>query len=184
MNIVARWGWVVNGIHRPLYPQRPVPTVQEAWWFPGPAWTCAENLVQPEASHSTYYVIPSTHLYVKWHCFCPIITKLKCSYKWGFIKKCNMKFQENRPSEFPDVWFGETDTKLTVELHGSVKAPEYETNCGDQSPGCKQPNCLPYVRDQCSPALDGLSWTLPEHSILRAHCSPQRSDCCLVLLLE
>jgi len=65
-----------------------------------------------------------------------------------------MKFQENRPSEIRDVSFGQTDTKLTVELHGCVKALEYEKN---QTPGGKQPNCLPYVRDQCSPALDGLN---------------------------
>jgi len=68
-----------------------------------------------------------------------------------------MKFKENRPSEIRDVSFGQTDTKLKVELRGSVKVPEYETNCGDQTPGGKQPNCLPYVRDQRSPALDGLS---------------------------
>jgi len=68
-----------------------------------------------------------------------------------------MKFQERRPSESRDVSFGQTDTKLAVELHGSVKAPEYETNCGDQTPGGLQPNCLPYVREQCTSALDWLS---------------------------
>jgi len=57
MNIVVRLVWVVNGTHRPLYPQRNVPTLQETWWFPGPAWICADNLGQPLASHSAYYVI-------------------------------------------------------------------------------------------------------------------------------
>jgi hypothetical protein len=70
---------------------------------------------------------------------------------------CNIKFQENPSGEIRDVSFGRTDTNVTVELHGSVKAPEYETNCGDQTPGGLQPNCLPYVTDQCSPALDGLN---------------------------
>ena len=32
-NLSARWGWVVNAIPRPLYPQKnPVPTVQDAGW--------------------------------------------------------------------------------------------------------------------------------------------------------
>jgi len=89
MNTVARWGWVVNSTHRPLYPQRPVPTVQEAWWFPGPAWTCAENLVHPVASHSTYSTTLSRlHIVMQSvYCFCPILTKLKCSYNLEFIKK-------------------------------------------------------------------------------------------------
>ena len=68
-----------------------------------------------------------------------------------------MKFQENRPSDIRDVSFGQTDTKLTVELHEYVKALEHEKNCGDQTPGGKQPNCLPCVTDQCSSALDGLN---------------------------
>ena len=68
-----------------------------------------------------------------------------------------MKFQENWPHEIRDVSFGRTDTKLTAELHECVKAFEHEKNCGDQTPGGKQPNCLPYVRDQCSPSLDGLN---------------------------
>jgi hypothetical protein len=39
-------GWLVNAMHRSLYPRErdPVPVVQEAGWTPGPVWTCAENL--------------------------------------------------------------------------------------------------------------------------------------------
>ena len=33
----ARWGWVVDGTPRPLYPGKdPVLIVQEAGWVPGP----------------------------------------------------------------------------------------------------------------------------------------------------
>jgi len=48
-NLGSRWGWLVNATPHPLYSQErdPVPTVQEAGWFPEPVWTVAENL----ASH-------------------------------------------------------------------------------------------------------------------------------------
>ena len=41
----ARWRWVVNATHRPLYPREraQVPIVQEAGWAPGPFWTGAKK---------------------------------------------------------------------------------------------------------------------------------------------
>jgi hypothetical protein len=42
----------------------PIPIVQEAWWTPGPVWTCAKNLsdpraVQPVASRYTRWAMPA-----------------------------------------------------------------------------------------------------------------------------
>ena len=43
----TRWGWQVDAMAQPLYPQEgePVPVLQEVGQAPGPVWTRVENLV-------------------------------------------------------------------------------------------------------------------------------------------
>ena len=76
LNLLAKWGWVVNATLLPLDPQEraPVPIVQKARWAQGPVWTGVEErkslapppllgfepeTAQPVASRYNDYAIPA-----------------------------------------------------------------------------------------------------------------------------
>jgi hypothetical protein len=63
-NLGARWGWVVNAMPWPLYPQErdPVPIVQEAGWAPGQVWM-GEEYLAPTSIQSPDHPVCSKLLY-------------------------------------------------------------------------------------------------------------------------
>jgi hypothetical protein len=71
LNLGAKWGWVVNATHQPLYPHETdaVPILQEAGWAPGLVWTDAKILPPPAFNPQTAQLVEIANMcQSKMHC--------------------------------------------------------------------------------------------------------------------